>query len=372
METATAYTVIHKKARVAREEFDARAMSLAKALRLGLAKAADVEMDLALSVTTLEQTMVARADLSAACGDSGLLLLVEGEAGRRGAVRIDFAALTSVIEQLTIGHVTEKQVTERALTRTDAALIAPLIDATFKEFDARLAELPEAESWVGYRFGAMLEDVHALELSLDAETFQHFRVSVSLANGRRAGVLDFVIPNCAAVRTDAEGSPSDTALAEALGAIVMEAPVALQAVLGRVIMPLEQALGLTVGESVQVQVGTALSLRLEGTRGHLVSEARLGQLDGARAVRLLSDVRGPEDTMSKRDAPAQDDGMQALTNAMTTPDRPGKEVKGNPAATTDIGSAPEHAADKSKHESASQIEAQDAQQPDQAPLPTDP
>ncbi len=51
-------SIIHRKARVGREGFDARAMSPSKALRLSLAKSAETLFELALSVITVEQVTI--------------------------------------------------------------------------------------------------------------------------------------------------------------------------------------------------------------------------------------------------------------------------------------------------------------------------
>ena len=48
-------SVIHRKARAARDGSDRAGMSPAKALRLSLARAADTLFDLALTVATVEQ-----------------------------------------------------------------------------------------------------------------------------------------------------------------------------------------------------------------------------------------------------------------------------------------------------------------------------
>ncbi|MEL7013855.1 MAG: hypothetical protein AAFO72_11310 [Pseudomonadota bacterium] len=58
MSQAAAYSVIHRKAKVARDEFDAREMSPAKALRLTMAKTAETLFHLALIVRTVEQVTV--------------------------------------------------------------------------------------------------------------------------------------------------------------------------------------------------------------------------------------------------------------------------------------------------------------------------
>ena len=293
METVAADTAMHKKARVGREGFDARAMSPARALRLALGKAADAEMDLVLSVSTVEQQDVVQADLGAAFGDGGLLLLLEGERGRRGAARIDMAFLASVIEHLTTGRIASHAAEDRHLTRTDAAMVAPLMDAVLERAEASLAGQAGAEAWHGFRFGAMIEDVHGLALALEADRFHLLRLSVALGDGAaRTGTIEFLVPEAPAPQVSDTAARAGLAAGEAvLGQLALDAPVVLRATMGRIDLPLDAAMALSVGDVLPVSGCAGLKVRLEATEEHLVAEAKLGQMNGQRALRLTS---GPD------------------------------------------------------------------------------
>lgn len=293
METVAADSAMHKKARVGREGFDARAMSPARALRLALGKAADAEMDLVLSVSTVEQQDVVQAGLGAAFGDGGLLLLLEGERGRRGAVRIDMAFLASVIEHLTTGRIASHAAEDRHMTRTDAAMVAPLMDAVFERAEASLAGQAGAEAWHGFRFGAMIEDVHGLALALEADRFHMLRLSVALGDGAaRTGMIEFLVPEAPASQAADSATPAGLAAGKAgLGQLALDAPVVLRAMMGRIDLPLDAAMALTAGDILPVSGCAGLKVRLEATEAHLVAEAKLGQMNGQRALRLTS---GPD------------------------------------------------------------------------------
>lgn len=286
MDSVATDTVKHRKARAAREGFDARAMSPAKALRVGLGKAADGTLGLALSVSTVEQSRLSQKDLPEVLAGTGLTCLVEDDRGRRGAVRLDFPALSAVIEIQTIGRVAEREVVERPLTRTDAALCAPLLDAVFEAFETGAEDLPDGQSWQGYRFGAMAEDAHSLSLVLEADHYHLFRVGVMLGEAKRAGVYELLLPVMDAPQVSKEkpGRPRDES--RALSPVVMGAPVTLQAILARHSIPLEKALSLKAGDQLIVPGSGAMALRLEAPGGHLVSDGRLGQVNGMRAIRL--------------------------------------------------------------------------------------
>ena len=67
-----------RKANVGREEHQARAMTLAKALRLTAAKVADDLLDMALAVIGLRTDRQGLDALSALFDPAGLLMLLEG------------------------------------------------------------------------------------------------------------------------------------------------------------------------------------------------------------------------------------------------------------------------------------------------------
>ena len=300
--TASADTVKHRKARVGREGFDARAMSPAKAIRLALGKAADAEMDLVLSVSTIEQRDVVPSALRGLFPEDDLLLLLEGEAGRRGAVRMDMAFLMSLIEHQTTGRVADKAPDARRVTRTDAAMVAPLLDAVLIAAGDSLGDQPDGKAWCGFRYGAMLEDVHNLVLALDAEAFHLMRLAVELGDGARSGLLDVLVPH--RPRPAPKSSEKDGGRAGndgVLGQLALEAPVTLQASLGRIDLTLDAALALSVGDVLPVSGASGLGVRLEGAGGHLVTRARLGQMNGLRALRLSGD-RDADDS-ARQDAP---------------------------------------------------------------------
>ena len=99
-------SVIHRKARASREEYQARAMSPAKALRLALAQASDTLLGLPMVVAAVEQVEISQTALRAEFAQGGLMVLLDGPKGARGAVRLDEALLAALIEIQTTGRVT--------------------------------------------------------------------------------------------------------------------------------------------------------------------------------------------------------------------------------------------------------------------------
>jgi flagellar motor switch protein FliM len=71
----------------------------------------------------------------------------------------------------------------------------------------------------------------------------------------------------------------------------MEGQVALQAVLHRAVLPLSRIRTLVPGQVLPVPAGALGALSVEGSDGRPVAHARLGQVDGWKAVRLI--LSGP-------------------------------------------------------------------------------
>ena len=324
-------TVIHRKARASREEYQARAMSPAKALRLALAQASDTLFDLPMVVAAVEQVEISQTALRAEFAEGGLMVLLDGPRGARGAVRIDAALLAALIEVQTTGRVTGRGTGGRAVTRTDAAIAAPLIDAALGGAEAKLND--EAEDgggeapphWVsGYRFGVMMEDARGMSLALGAPAFHVFRIMVEVGDDGHPGAISFLIPVPEAPLRPAVGE-SDGAPARTLEQSAMNAPVSLEAVLGRVTMPLEKVCALEVGGLIPISGEGGLKIRLEGSQKHVVALAKLGQLNGARAVRLLGQDQGAASSPATT-------SLASTSGATTAP----LSVSGAPAQTLDM------------------------------------
>ncbi len=306
--------VIHRKARASREEYQARAMSPAKALRLAVAQASDTHFDLPMVVTTVEQVEISQTALRAEFDGGGLLVLLDGPKGARGAVRLDDALLSALIEVQTTGRVTGRPPGGRPVTRTDAAIAAPLIDVALERAEAQLCE-ETPDHWAsGYRFGVMMEDARGMSLALHAAAFHVFRMTVELGDGAFPGSLAFLLPVPVAPPPP-PAAQGEIKVQRTLEQSAMNAPVSLAAVLARVSVPLTQLCRLTPGDVVPFQMDRPLQIRLETSQKHVVALGRLGQINGMRAVRLIP--KGESDDTRSR--PAAQPAIRAL-GAMSVDD----------------------------------------------------
>lgn len=289
MSEAAAYSVIHRKAKVARDEYDAREMSPAKALRLSMAKTAERLFQLALVVRTVEQVTVPLQNMEESLGEGGLLIVLDGTEGTRGAVKLDHAFVTALIEVQLLGQLRDKPPAPRYFTHTDAAITQPLINEVLGLFHQILAEDDLDSATDDLRFGDMVEDARTLVLGLEAPDYEHYRLNIDLGPGVRTGVMDLYLPHRPPPPEpdDAEGLGG---LARKLEKAAMTAPVTLDAALTRMRLPLSEVLTWIPGTTLTIDHGVLREGVLLGARDHEVARFKLGQFEGFRAVQLISDT----------------------------------------------------------------------------------
>lgn len=281
-------SVLHRKTQVAREDFDARGMSPSKALRLALSKAADGLLGLAVTVSTVEQVKLPQTAIESDIANTGLLVLLDGAHGRRGALMMDQSFLSALIEVQTMGHVRKAEAQDRPLTRTDAAIAAPLIDEMLRLFDSQMDDATAAHTPAEFRFGDMIEDTRTLALAMDKPDYDRFRITADLGQGAKTGVLDILLPKAPPRAPEARHAPELAEDTDTLQGSAMNAPVVLNAVMARISMPLDQICNLKEGEVMTISREAISDLQLLGADNHLVASVKLGQVNGWRAVRLLA------------------------------------------------------------------------------------
>lgn len=288
MASSESNAVLRKKASAARETYQARAMSPDKALRLSLAKSADELLDLSVVVLSCRYDFLTAEDLAEHLSDEALLILLDGAQRVPGALMLDLASTSALVEQNTMGRVSPLEPEARPTTTTDAALIGPLIDDVFLRI-AMMLEGDRSANWMaGYTFGVRLENVRLLTLALETPDFHVFRLQLEYGSTRQGEML-IALPDRSHLPTpelDGETAGSGATVGDA----VMAAPASIEAVLHRVTMPFAKIRGLGVGDVIEIPRTALEQTRLEtpGEDGRrtCLGKVRLGQMNGARAVRL--------------------------------------------------------------------------------------
>lgn len=260
-------------------------MSPSRALRMAMEKTAATSFSLALTVQTLTRASVDHAGLLKTIPDGVLLLLLDGPDGSVGVMTLDAATLGALIEMQTVGQVLERPLRDRPLTRTDAAMAAPLVDGVLQRASQHLANHPDHYWICGYRYGAMMDDRRSLGMALQAPDFHLFRMPVDIADGLRSGEVMLALPQRMIPERQAHATDSgETSLH--LQQRVLDAPVRLEAILCRLSLPLSRISRLAVGDVMPLPAEALRDVMIEGVGRQPVATARLGKLDGMRALRL--------------------------------------------------------------------------------------
>lgn len=336
--------VLRRKTSAAREVWQARAMSPAKALKLAFARAADDLMDLAMAVSSVEADTPGAEEMLGALAEGELLVLLDGPDGSIGVAALAFPVVAGLVEMLTMGRVMGGAPEPRQPTRTDAAMIAPLIDAAFANLEELLEGEAAAGQFAGYRFGVMLDNPRMVGLAIEATDFSRYRMRLDVA-GARDGEVTLALPLREATPPAAEeGAEGEAPATMPLGPVLMAARARLDAVLHRVSLPLSEVRRLKPGDLLEVPRSALSDTVLEAGPRHRIAEVRLGQLNGFRAVRLTpadgAAAAGHAGTGPPPAEPPAPGAEAATPDAAEGGEPPGPEDMPGPGAPMEMGDLP--------------------------------
>ena len=281
-------TVLRRIATAGREDRQARVMTLQKAMRVTLAKVADSLMDLPLAVIGAVAQRVQGDALGDLVKDDVLLLLLEGQTAARGAVVIDPVLVGGFIQQQTIGSVRPDTGADRQMTRTDAAICAPLLDALLERVSEIVDDAADAQLVEGFRFGAKADDGRSLVMMLEAAEYTVLRLTLDLARGTRQGEMILILPiqelsdNTPKEQKDSgEAAPRSPDMSN----VVIDLNAELDMVLCRLNLTLKQLQSLKPGDLLEVPAGQFPNIQIVTRAGRVVGEGAVGHVDGLRAVK---------------------------------------------------------------------------------------
>jgi len=252
-----------------------------RALRRSLARAATDLCELPLGVIAARQCQSIPEDLPDHLDDSHLLILLDGPDNSIGAASLDAALVTALIQQQTMGQVLSSGSQERNYTQTDAAMMAEFLETSLSKVTTVLQDEPERKIFDGYKFGAQIEEVRKLVLTLEAEDYRIIRVNVDLAGGQMQGELVLILPEPQPDSDDAL-SGEGLSLAASMGSMRAE----LSAVLCKMRVPLNELSALNVGDMLPLDQAFLYETDMQTISGQSIVQGRLGQMNGARAVRM--------------------------------------------------------------------------------------
>lgn len=280
--------------------------------RLALARAARNGLGLDVEFRRMSVRRASLAEVLELPPDRALLALLDGPEAGLGLLMLSAPVLSAFIEVQTIGRVSPQPAPGRKPTRTDAAMVAGLIDAALVEMEDILAEEADLVWAGGFRYASHLEDARPLGLLLEEEAYRVLVAEVALAGGVKSGEVILALPAQGRGRRPAVDASAVADLAgpqftSALGAQVMQVDCTLLAVLGRVSLPLSRVMALAAGEVLPLPAAALDAVSLETQDGRRLTAGKLGQNRGMRAVKLAQGAAQKAPTLRKPDAapPAQ-------------------------------------------------------------------
>jgi flagellar motor switch protein FliM len=208
----------------------------------------------------------------------------------------DTAVLAGLVEVQTLGRVSQAPAASRKPTRTDAAMVAELVDAALKGLETGLADDPDLVWAGGFRYASFLDDPRPLGLLLEDEPYRVLRAEVSLAGGAKTGAILLAVPAEGRGKRPVPAADAKPAVdpgpifAAALADRVSGADSQLEAVLARLTLPISVMMALQPGEVLPLPLATLDRITFEGIDGRRLATGKLGQNRGMRAVRLTLDA----------------------------------------------------------------------------------
>lgn len=331
-------SVLRRKAGVGRDPSDGAGMSAAKAFRLAISKASEVELGLAVRVLSFKEAQVNQAKLLEALDGDALLMMLEGPEGGKGIAVFDMQVLSALIEVQTLGQVIRTEAKPRPPTRTDSAMCEAMLDRVLQGFEGHLADSSSAGWATGFRFQKQIGSLRLMGLALEDVPYRLFHLQLDLADGAKQGVLQIALPALGVSRKQA-GAGGDDGWAQAMENTVNDSHVTISAVLHRVQKTLADVQALQVGDEIVLPKSSISAVSMEGSDGCIVGVARLGQKNGFRALRMTGDEPGPQPLpmadlvadMAAADVPALDfpapnmpdpmsgEGLEPLPDLMAMP-----------------------------------------------------
>lgn len=275
-----------------------------RALAIAVGRAAEKTYRLAMRPSEVTVGRVDLAELPELLPERALIVIVEGPSEGLGVVALGPSLVASLIEVQTLGRLSARPVEDRRPTRTDAAICAEFINRLMSELGQELAAIGSFANVAGYRYASFIEDARPLPLLLEDGGYLRMRARLGIGLGNpREGVLEIVLPqgrreHPVPVETGAHDQPAPaspgTMFGEALRRNALAVPMQLDAVLCHLTLSLKTLRGLREGSTIPLPQDVLEKAWLCGPDGEVLFEGKLGEANGARALRVITSAAEEE------------------------------------------------------------------------------
>lgn len=279
-------TLLRRMTRSQEQEVADNPLTASRAVRLALTKAANDTVGLVLTVESVAQEITTLDDMLGTLGPEMMLISLARDGEGVGLLALDMEMRAAVLEMETMGAVLAQPAETRKPTRTDKMLCDPLLQNFLSAFPGAVTHTP-LEGWVdGASVGEKIDSTRAAGLVLKDCAYRILRMSVDLGVADRRAMLVIVLPLVEETAAPDAAPPAPVDWGQIFQENVAEAPACLEALLHRAPISLATAQSLQVGTILPLPGCTVNSVRLLSPDGHVVAQAKLGQIGGYRAVRL--------------------------------------------------------------------------------------
>lgn len=282
-------------------------MTLKKALRFAVARSGDMIMDTPVSIRDFTEDRVMPDDLNDELPEHSMVLRLMDDNGSTAIAVATPPVLGAIIEAGTIGVVTEREVTPRAPTRTDAMLCAGFLNSCLENLAELAAQMPEPPPLSGYAFASKLTDMRAAQMAMSDTAHLRLQAEMDFGLGAKVGALHLIFP-AERVTVGADEATADD-WTGTMERTVLGTQAKFDAEIARFFLPLSDITGFQVDDVIPLHGTSVDDVRLIGSNGSQVLAARLGRAGPVRAVRLKleagedSKTRGGAEALA---APAMD------------------------------------------------------------------
>jgi flagellar motor switch protein FliM len=306
-----AQSALRRKLVARRPGADIGRMTPLKGYRLAFARAAPETAELDIGVRQVSETRLGRDLLRDRLPENALITLIEGHGRRFGLAVFDADTVAAVIEAQTTGQVAATAPPPRAPTRTDAVLVADLVDRVHEVIEAEAADVELGRTSQGFRYATVLDTPKAVGLTLEDVSYRLYDLRVDLGGTvGRPGRIILAYPALDPVAT----IHTPDAWAQALERAVEPAETEVRALLARVHLPFDQLSRLKPGDQVPIPRESLVRVALVAGDGRTVARGRLGQAHGQKAIRVLgADDAGPAAPMGLPSGPIDEPDVLDLS-----------------------------------------------------------
>mgnify|MGYP000315464536 CR=1 FL=1 len=258
-----------------------------RALKRSIIQAAETLFHLKLAVASEQKTLISLSGFLSSAENGNLILVLEGQDGRRGACLLSLEFIQSIVEMSTLGQVSSKPVADRQMTRTDAALVEPFIDAFLTRLEQGKSLGSDVNLVQGYRFGASAQDYHNLGNLLDETEYSVFSLKFTPLGDRSGMRLTLALPVECKKPDNNDALGDIEAWSSDLSKVVRSAKLDVQVVAQSLRLPFDFVRSLSIGQVIPLEKQSFTDVKMISGKMQ-IARGKLGQVNGVRAIKIKS------------------------------------------------------------------------------------